>query len=274
MSAFDIIASMLRAQSGLCLTPDKDYLVTTRLEPILRRRGLRDLHALAARINNDPILVTEVVDAMTTNETLFFRDGRPFDHLHAVLLPTLHRSHPPGMPIRIWSAAASTGQEAYSIAMLVREMGPALTGRPVEIIGTDISPTAIDRARKAVYSSFEVRRGLSAPMLAKYFQKEGDGWRVVQAVRDMVGFQQTNLLSDLTSFGRFDIVFCRNVLIYFDPATKRKVLKAIAAQMTQGAMLFLGGAETALGVTEDLLPCPGHHGVYVKQRQETRALTR
>ena len=153
MSGFESIAAVLKARSGLSLGADKNYLVQARLELILKRRSLSSLAVLAERLRLDPALEREVVEAMTTNETLFFRDGRPFDHLREVMLPLLHASRPRGLPLRIWSAAASTGQEAYSLAMLVSEMGAALAGRPVEIVGTDIAREPLQRGSRGCIRS-------------------------------------------------------------------------------------------------------------------------
>ncbi len=264
MNGFDAIAAALRARSGLSLGADKGYLVQARLEPILRRRSFTSLVMLADRMRTDPALEREVVEAMTTNETLFFRDGRPFDHLRDVTLPTLHASRPRGMPLRIWSAAASTGQEAYSLAMLISEMGAALAGRSIEIVGTDIAREPLARGEQGLYSQFEVQRGLPARLLVKYFKKEDTGWRINRQLRDMVRFREWNLLSDLSGLGRFDVIFCRNVLIYFDQATKARTLDAISRQLTPDGVVYLGGAETVLGLNSSLAPVAGGHGILQK----------
>jgi chemotaxis protein methyltransferase CheR len=191
---------------------------------------------------------------MTTNESLFFRDTKPFIHLRTKILPALMKK--PAGPVRIWSAAASTGQEAYSIAMSASE--PEFRGGPgIEIIGTDISREALSRARAGLYSQFEVQRGLPVQMLVKHFRKEETGWQVTPTLRQMASFREANLLGDLRGLGLFDVVFCRNVLIYFDPPTKARVLRAIAAQMPRGAVLYLGGAESALEVADCFTPVAG-----------------
>ena len=262
MSGFENIAAVLKARSGLSLGVDKAYLVQARLEPILKKRGLSSLAVLADRLHVDPALEREVVEAMTTNETLFFRDGRPFDHLRDVMLPRLHASRPKGMPLRIWSAAASTGQEAYSLAMLVSEMGPALAGRAVEIVGTDIAREPLQRGEHGLYTQFEVQRGLPARLLVKYFAKEDGGWRINRPLRDMVRFREWNLLSDLSGLGRFDVIFCRNVLIYFDQATKARTLEAASRLLSPEGAIYLGAAETILGMKVGLSPVPGGHGIF------------
>ena len=266
MNGFDTIAAALKARSGLSLSADKDYLVQARLEPILKRRSLASLTVLADRMRSDPSLEREVVEAMTTNETFFFRDGRPFDHLRDVTLPMLHGSRPKGMTLRIWSAAASTGQEAYSLAMLISEMGSALAGRVIEIVGTDIAREPLARGEQGLYSQFEVQRGLPARLLVKHFQKESTGWRINQQLRDMVRFREWNLLSDLSGLGRFDIIFCRNVLIYFDQATKTRTLDAVSRQLAPDGVVYLGGAETVLGLNSGLAPVAGGHGIFQKAR--------
>jgi chemotaxis protein methyltransferase CheR len=265
MTSFESIAAILKARSGLSLGADKDYLVQARLEPILKRRSLPNLAVLADRLRVDPALEREVVEAMTTNETLFFRDGRPFDHLRDVMLPRLHASRPKGAPLRIWSAAASTGQEAYSLAMLVSEMGPALAGRAVEIVGTDIAREPLARGEQGLYSQFEVQRGLPARLLVKYFKKEEGGWRITKQLRDMVRFREWNLLSDLSGLGRFDVIFCRNVLIYFDQETKARTLEAASRLLSPEGAIYLGGAETILGLNTGLAPVAGGHGIFQRQ---------
>ena len=265
MNGFDSIAAAVKARSGLSLSADKHYLVEARLDPILKRRGLPNLGALTDRLRLDAGLEAEVVEAMTTNETLFFRDGKPFDHLRDVVLPDLHADRPKGAPLRIWSAAASTGQEAYSLAILVSEMGPMLSGRRIEIVGTDIAREPLKRAEEGLYTQFEVQRGLPARLLVKYFAKEETGWRIHRPLREMVRFRNWNLLSDLSGLGRFDVVFCRNVLIYFDHETKTRTLQAIARLMSPDGALYLGGAETILGIDCALVPYAGSPGIFRKQ---------
>jgi chemotaxis protein methyltransferase CheR len=261
---FDTIANLLRVRSGLAIGQDKLYLLDTRLAPILKRHGLRDLNALAERLRVPRIepLTHEVVEAMTTNESLFFRDGKPFEHFRTQALPRLHAARPHGAPIRIWSAASSSGQEAYSLAMIVSDLRASLGDRKVEIIGSDIAREQLVRAREGIYSQFEVQRGLPMQMLVKHFRKEGAGWRVAEAIRRMVEFREWNLLADLRPLGRFDLVFCRNVLIYFDQPTKARVLEAIAALLPPDGLLYLGGAETVLGITSRLAPLAAARGVY------------
>jgi chemotaxis protein methyltransferase CheR len=259
---FAPIAAMLKARSGLSLGPDKLYLLETRLVSIMRRENTRDLAALAAKLLPNSALEREVVEAMTTNESLFFRDAKPFDALRQRVLPRLHAARPPGTRLRIWSAAASTGQEAYSIAMVAAELGATLSDRRIDIVGTDISRDALSRAREGLYSHFEIQRGLPMQMLVKFFAKEDQQWRIKSTLRGAVEFREWNLLADLKPLGQFDVVFCRNVLIYFDAPTKSRVLDAMVNQMAPDGVLFLGGAETVLGLTSRLHAVPGEPGAY------------
>ncbi|HJS84368.1 MAG TPA: protein-glutamate O-methyltransferase CheR [Acetobacteraceae bacterium] len=262
-SAFQILAELLRSRSGLAIGPDKLYLLETRLGSIIRREKLGDLAGLAQRLSAPAAetLAGEVVEAMTTNESFFFRDDKPFAHVRAKALPRLLLARPPGTPIRIWSAAASSGQEAYSLAIIAAELGAS---KRVEIVGTDIARAQLARAREGLYSQFEVQRGLPVQLLAKHFRKEEDQWRVAPPLREMVQFREWNLLADPGPLGRFDIVFCRNVLIYFDQPTKARVLEAIARQMAEDGLLYLGGTETVLGLTNQLVPLAEDRSVYSK----------
>ena len=264
VGTFETIASLLKARSGLAIGQDKLYLLDTRLAPILKRHQLPNLNALAERLRGAraEALAQEVVEAMTTNESLFFRDDKPFEHFRTRALPRLHAARPPGTKLRVWSAASSSGQEAYSLAMILTDLRASLGDRQVEIIGTDIAREQLARARDGLYSQFEVQRGLPMQMLVKHFRKEATGWRVADAIRRMVEFREWNLLADLRPLGRFDIVFCRNVLIYFDQPTKARVLEAIAALLPPDGLLYLGGAETVLGITSRLAPLAGARGVY------------
>ncbi len=263
-SAFAVLAELLKAKSGLVIGQDKIYLLETRLGPLLKKAGLADLNALADRLKRSPAdpLVRDVVEAMTTNESFFFRDDKPFLHFKTQALPRLIAARSATAPLRIWSAASSSGQEAYSLAMILAESKALLGGRQVEIIGTDIARDQLARAQQGLYTQFEVQRGLPVQMLVRNFKKEDANWRISEAIRAMVRFREFNLLNDLKPLGRFDIVFCRNVLIYFDQPTKARVLDAIASQMAPDGALYLGGAETVLGITGRFAPMPGERGVY------------
>ncbi len=259
---FALIADLVRQRSGIALGPDKAYLVESRLDQIVRSGRFKSLSELASHLRSRPdeALSRDVTEALTTNETLFFRDAKPFEHLRGQVLPALHATLPPDRTIRLWSAAASSGQEAYSIAMAALDAG--IGARPVQILGTDISDLQVNRARSGVYSDFEIQRGLPPAQRARHFHRTPAGWSVNDAVRRMVEFRPWNLIEDLRPLGSFDVVFCRNVLLYFDLATKTRVLDAIWDRLAPGGLLYLGGAETILGVTDRFVPCPGSQQVY------------
>jgi chemotaxis protein methyltransferase CheR len=260
---FETLAALLHRGSGLSIGPDKLYLLETRLAPILRAHALPDLDALATRLRGAaPELERAVVEAMTTNESSFFRDDKPFAHVRTQVLPRLHATRPPGARLRIWSAAASTGQEAYSLAIIVAESRALLGNREVEIVGTDIAREPLARAREGLFTQFEVQRGLPMQMLVRYFRKDGGNWRIAEAIRDMVSFREWNLLGDLRPLGTFDLIFCRNVLIYFDTPTKARALEAMARQLAPDGLLYLGGAETVLGVSDRFASLAGDRAVY------------
>lgn len=242
---------------------DKDYLVSSRLDPLLRQFGVTTMDALADRLGQQPEgpVAVAVTDALTTNETLWFRDGRPFDLLRDVILPDVVSRNTATRDVQLWSAACSTGQEPYSMAILLAEEQAKLNGYTARILGTDICTTALARAREARYSQFEMQRGLSAHRLVKHFEKDGSDWRLKAPLRAMVELRPANLLA-LPPIGPFDAVMCRNVLIYFDVATKRSVLAAIAARMRVGGWLQLGAAETTIGVTNVFQPHPTHPGLH------------
>jgi len=205
----------------------------------------------------------DITEAMTTNESFFFRDTKPFTLFQKVILPQLLAARSAKRQIRIWSAAASSGQEAYSIAMICAEEAVKLQGWKVEIIGTDLSREMVARAKAGTYSQFEVQRGLPVTHLVKYFQQiAGDKWQIKDNIRQMVQFREGNLLSDFGLTGTFDVVFCRNVLIYFDVPTKTRVLGAVSNIMPSDGYLLMGGAETVLGVSDKFKPVPGEHGLY------------
>jgi len=268
--SFDVLAALLHRSSGLVIGPEKQYLLEARLNGIMREAGVRDLDELADRLQGSLPASAEVerqvVEAMTTNESFFFRDEKPFAHVRQVALPALHAARPPGAKIRIWSAASSSGQEAYSLEMIVAELRPALGSRTVEIVGTDLSREQVLRAQEGFYTQFEVQRGLPMQHLVKHFRKDGLNWRLTDSMRGMVTFREWNLLVDPRPPGEFDIVFCRNVLIYSDRPTKTRVLDMIARQILADGLLYLGGAETVLGISDKLEILPDNRGVYEKVR--------
>lgn len=262
---FDFVTSELKRRSGIVVGRDKLYLLESRLSPIARKEGLESVEELIgmARRRRDEGLMKTIVDAMTTNETFFFRDKTPFDHLEQAVLPQL-REKRPGQRIRILCAACSTGQEPYSIAMML-DQNPALTGgAQVEIVAVDISDRVLEKARAGIYSQFEVQRGLPIRTLMSYFTQQGDVWKISDTIRSKVSFKNVNLLDPMTALGKFDIVFCRNVLIYFDLPTKRDILNRLSAQMNDQSFLLLGAAETVVGVVDTFSPNKAHRGLYEK----------
>ena len=265
-SDYKFFEDLLRRESGLVITPEKTYLLESRLLPLAGKHNLPGLAGIAARLRTgaDAELKRAVVEAMTTNETSFFRDTTPFQRLKNDLMPFFIKSRPT-RTLRIWSAACSSGQEPYSIAMTLKEMGAQLAGWKFEIVATDLSNDILAQAKSATYSQFEVQRGLPIQLLVKYFnQQEDSRWQLKQDIRDMVSFRTANLLQDLSLLGQFDIVFCRNVLIYFDVPTKAKVLAAIKGQMKPDSALMLGGAETVIGITDIFKPVADLKGVYAR----------
>lgn len=263
---FEIYRELLISESGLTITPDKSYLLDSRLLPIAKKYGYTSLPEMATvlqGVQKNKDVVKDVVEAMTTNETSFFRDNRPFDVLRNVVMDYIIKNKSTGKKIRIWCAAASSGQEPYTIAIVLKEMGALLDGWDIEILGTDISDEILSKAKSGIYTQFDVQRGLPTALMLKYFEQNNETWKIQDDIRNMVKFQNFNLLHDMTTFGTFDIVFCRNVLIYFNDEKKRDVLNRISQRMTAEGFLFLGGAETVLGITDIFVPAPKQRGLYL-----------
>lgn len=267
---FEFLAKLLKEKSGLMLTPDKVYLLESRLTPLARKRGMDSLKALveALRGTRDMGLIQDVTEAMTTNESFFFRDNTPFDNFRDQVLPAIEKARP-NKRLRIWCAAASTGQEPYSLAILLKENWAKWKDWSIEIIATDICTQVLEKARAGTYSQFEVQRGLPIQTLIKYFKQEGDIWRINQDIREMVTFRPFNLLDSFAGLGTFDVIYCRNVLIYFDQPTKKQVLERVQSTLAPDGSLFLGAAETVLGVTDQLRPMRGYRGMYVLSQSLT-----
>jgi|TARA_R110002072_G_scaffold727_17_gene5357 chemotaxis protein methyltransferase CheR len=261
---FQYIADLLRARSGLVLGPDKAYLLESRLNPVARKYEKQNLEDLisALRLQRKEAMIKDVVEAMTTNESFFFRDMKPFDQFRDKVLPQLLQARSASKHIRIWSAACSSGQEPYSLAMILKEQAAKLAGWRIEIVATDLSTDILDKAKSGVYTQFEVQRGLPITLLMKYFKQEGDRWIISDEIKSMVNYRVFNLLESPAGMGTFDVVFLRNVLIYFDQPTKTKVLEAVANQMREDGNLYLGGAETVLGVTSKFSMIQGERGLY------------
>jgi chemotaxis protein methyltransferase CheR len=266
MSAdFDALRRFLSRSSGLSLDADKAYLAESRLAPIIQREGLPNLGELMRRLDREPDrgLAFEVIDAMLTNETFFFRDRTPFDNFRKIILPELLESRRNVRRIRIWCCACSTGQEPYSLAMILDEEAQKLAGWHVEILATDLSRSVLAMARDGYYNQFEVQRGLPIAQLLRYFRQEGERWRINEHLRSRIRFEELNLLTDFHDLGRFDVVFCRNVLIYFDVPTKKNVLERLAQVLAPDGYFLMGAAETVVGLTDALAPHPAHRSINV-----------
>jgi chemotaxis protein methyltransferase CheR len=262
---YDFLRKYFKDRSGLILTVDKNYLIESRLGPIARKRGYAQLSEMVAKLKlgSDPELEKVAVEAMTTNESFFFRDKTPFDLFKESMLPSLLKTRADTKRIRIWCAAASTGQEPYSLAMTIREMSATLAGWKFEILGTDLSTEVLDRAKAGIYSQFEVQRGLPIQMLMKYFNQIGEQWQIKEDIKSMVQYRPLNLLRDFSSLGQFDIVFCRNVLIYFDQPTKGDILGRVRKMLTPDGFMVLGAAETVVGITNVFKPHSEKRGLYI-----------
>jgi chemotaxis protein methyltransferase CheR len=262
---FDYLRKFLRDRSGLVLAIEKQYLAESRLLPLARCNGMSTLAELIERLRNrtPAPLATQVVEAMTTNETSFFRDKIPFDHFRDTIMPGLIAARAREKRIRIWCAAASTGQEPYSLAMALKSMGSAIAGYRIDIVATDLSSDVLEKAKAGIYSQFEVQRGLPVQTLLKFFDQVGESWQLAPDLRSMVQFRPLNLLNDFSALGIFDVVFCRNVLIYFDQENKIAALNRIAQQMPGDGFLVLGAAETVIGLTEAFKPLADKRGLYV-----------
>ena len=265
---FEFLRSYLKARSGLSVALEKRYLVESRLGPLCRRYDVASLSALIGRLKMGATADMEfaVVEAMTTNETFFFRDKTPFEIFEKALLPRYLPARAAARRLRIWCAAASTGQEPYSLAMILSEMAHKFAGWRIEIVATDISTEVLDRAKSGLYTQFEVQRGLPIKMVLKYFTQVGEQWQIVPAIRAIVDYKPLNLIKDFSHLGSFDIIFCRNVLIYFDAPTKADVLKRMAATLPDDGTLLLGAAETVIGISDAFIPHSDHRGVYVPNR--------
>jgi chemotaxis protein methyltransferase CheR len=260
---YEYLRKLLKERSGLDLSSDKQYLVESRLVPLAHRYGHSGISELVARMKGGgEALIADVVEAMTTNETFFFRDKIPFDHLRETVLPALLQSRAARRSIRIWSAASSTGQEPYSIAMVLKEQAQLLAGWRVEIVATDLSLEVLEKSKSGIYSQFEVQRGLPIQLLVKYFTQTGELWQINSDVRGMVQHRQLNLLQNFSHLGKFDMIFCRNVLIYFDQETKIDIFERLNQVLEADGMLLLGAAESVVGITDAFRPCPDRRGLY------------
>jgi chemotaxis protein methyltransferase CheR len=261
---YEFLRKLLKERSGLDLSADKQYLVESRLVPLARKSGLNGITELAVKMKAggaEP-LIAEVVEAMTTNETFFFRDKTPFDHLKDTMLPAVLQARASRRALRIWCAASSTGQEPYSIAMCLKGLGAALAGWKIDIVATDLSQGVLEKSKAGIFSQFEVQRGLPIQLLVKHFTQVGDMWQLNADIRSMVQHRQLNLMQDFSHLGTFDIIFCRNVLIYFDQDTKAGIFERMSRLVESDGFLVLGAAESVVGISDAFKPYPERRGLY------------
>jgi len=249
---FQYIRDFVYQKAAIVLEEGKDYLVESRLQPIVRSEGFESLSEMVSQMRARPVngLHWKVVEAMTINETYFFRDVHPFEILRETVLPELIKGRAAQREINIWCAAASSGQEPYTIMMTLREYFPALSNWRINFIASDISKEMLDRCREGCYSQLEVNRGLPAPLLVKYFRKIGTQWRIHDSLREAIDFRQINLAEAWPPMPPMDIIFMRNVLIYFDVQTKRNIMARLRKLLKPDGCLFLGGAETTLNIDD------------------------
>jgi chemotaxis protein methyltransferase CheR len=250
---FDYVRQFVRSQAAIVIEPGKEYLVESRLMALVRKDGYQSIDQLVDKMRNSPKgeLHRRVVDAMTTNETSFFRDIHPFEALKKVLLPELIQKRRSERQLNLWCGAASTGQECYSVLMTIAENFPEVFHWNFNFVATDLSQEVLTQAKCGVYTQLEVNRGMPAPLLVKHFKKQEDKWQVSEALRGKVHFKELNLVTDWPFMPMMDIVFLRNVLIYFDVDTKKAILGKIRRLLRPGGYLFLGGAETTLNLDDN-----------------------
>lgn len=250
VNSFAFISELVRERSAIVLEPGKTYLVESRLSPIAREHGMHTVDELveALRRPGSQALTRKVVEAMTTNETSFFRDMHPFDALKTQIFPELINNRSRERTLTIWSNACSSGQEVYTIAMILREHFPQLNGWRVKLVASDLSSQILAKAKEGTFNQTEVNRGLPLPMLLKYFTKSGLTWRIKDEIRNMVDFCEINLVEPWPNLPPMDVIFLRNVLIYFSPETKKEILGKVRRAMRPDGYLFLGGAETTMNL--------------------------
>jgi len=268
--AFTFVRELVRAESAIVLESGKEYLVESRLVPLARAAGHPDVDAYVADLSKrrTPSALKQVVEALTTNETSWFRDSDPFTALRQTVFPALAKTRA-NRTLRIWAGACSSGQEPYSIAMTALDT-PELAGWKVELVATDLSEEMLDRSRKGEYSQLEVNRGLPATTLVRHFERSGLNWRINQSIRERVEFRSLNLTRPFPPMGRFDVVFLRNVLIYFDLPTKRDILRRVRQVLAPDGHLFLGAAEMTMGVDDAWERVPAGRSSVYRIREEQR----
>lgn len=267
---FDFVSNILKERSGLVLTRYKSYLLENRLASVIRRRRMKGLNELVEYLRKgERELSNEVIEAMMTSETAFFRDWKPFEHFRLVTLPNILKARRDKNAFRILCCGISCGQEAYSLALLLRQAGDDLAAWDPHITGIDISESALNRAQKGIYSQFEAQRGLPIRMLISNFKKiKDEQWRINDVMRAGIEFKQWNLIEELYPLGAFDVVFCRNVLTSFDQSTKMRVLHRISRLLSDDGVLYLGKDETTAGVSKNFLPIEPEIGVFGVNRPD------
>lgn len=261
----DLLAALARQRAGLRIESDKAYLVESRLNPLARREGFDSIEAMidAVRTQREDRLIWAVVEALTLNETAFFRDREVFDQLRDELLPTLSKLVRK-RPIRIWSAACSTGQEAYSLAMTAAEARDLKPGVRFEFFGSDLSDRCLEKAQSGLYTQFEVQRGLPIRLLVKHFENQDEMWAISPRIRQSVRWRRINLLADLSSMGKFDAILLRNVLPGLDPSVHGRVIESLAAQLEDDGVLLVGSGESLEGLTGAVRPITGRSGLFAR----------
>jgi chemotaxis protein methyltransferase CheR len=268
----ELIRAVVHARSGVVVDPAKLYLIESRLAPLVRREGYAStdefVHAL--RQSRSDAMMWAVTEALSTGETSFFRDRAPFEYFSKEVLPRLNLARG-DRPVRVWSTACSTGQEPYSLAMIVDEERSRLPGLKVELFGSDLSEARLEKAQSGLYSQFEIQRGLPIRLLVRHFEKIDEMWALSPRIRQMVRWRRINLLADLRPLGTFDVIFCRHVLRDFDSEGRRLVLEQLARALPDDGCLVLGVDETLGGVTEALQPVVGRSGVYAPDPRFRRA---
>ncbi len=267
------LATLLENRTGQQLSTDRSWRIDTALASVMREEGIRELGELVARLSGrrEPALAEKVVDALLNNETSFFRDRLPFELLVAGPLKRLEQARAPARRLSIWCAGCSTGQEPYSLAMLFAEDPRRWRDWRIEIVGTDVAGGAVEQARSGRYSQFEVQRGLPVRQMVRWFAEAGKGdWQIAEPLRRMVRFEQASLAGPAPHPGRFDIVLCRNVLLYFAPAMRRDAFARLAEACAPDGVLMLGAGETVIGQTDRFVSDPEHRGLYRPAQPQAR----
>ena len=268
----EIIRRIVQARSGMVINPDKTYRIETCLSPVARREGFADISEMVRGIQakRDNALMWAVTEALANTETSFFRDRAPFQQFREDILPELAMARG-DKPIRIWSAAAATGQEPYSLAMIVDDEASKYPGMKIELFGSDLSERCLEKAQSGLYTQFEVQRGLPIRLLVRHFEKNDETWSLNPHIRQSVRWRRVNLLADLTGLGQFDVIFCRNVVSGFDREVGRRVLDQLSAALPEDGRLILGIDETGSDFTDALRPVSGRRGVYAPNPEYRRA---